>query len=106
MSFKKGKKLPRQGGQRGNRGGRPTNEERDFRAAIREAIDREAKWHALAIGRIYIQRAMSGKAELRHLVDKAVENAKQTIEHQGGVEVRRVTVRTIDPDEGGRHGEK
>ena len=71
MPFKKGVRLPNQGGNHG--GGRLTKNEVDFRNKVKKEIDRLATRRAKEIASKYLERATAngGDRVLMHLVDRA-----------------------------------
>ena len=107
MKFQKGNKLS-PGGQKGNKGGRPSKSEIEVRKLAadiaREYIEASIKpimetWLSLAIGRVVERMTSEGKKEfrlevdpatVRHAVDKLVPFAATKVEHGGAIGVYRI----------------
>ena len=64
---------------KGNKGGRPTKEEADFKQKLKQVIEREAKRRVKKIARRYMEMAQGDPATMRHLIDKTIAPAKQEI---------------------------
>ena len=99
MKFQKGNKAAK-GGRRDPPGGRPSKEQADFKARLQAALEVEVAKRADAFIQRYGKRALgkNGDRVLTHLIERAIPAARQEINVTGGLEIRRVTVRTVDPD--------
>ena len=81
MRFQNGNKFSK-GGTRGNKGGRPTKEQRAEKESLRQAIERKREELANAFSNAYLGMALSDPATMRHLVDKLIPDAKQERDEQ------------------------
>src|SRR5262249_27632145 len=97
MAAPKGNKFAKGGGRPG--AGRPSKEEKAFKIALREELERQAKTKIRQIASRYISRATgaNGDKVLMHLVDTVLPKAKQEVELSGGVKI--VRVNAFNPDE-------
>ena len=68
MPFKKGERLPNQGGYRAN-AGRPTKEEKHETLTLLQALAREEQRRAARIAKRYYDMADEDPATMRHVVD-------------------------------------
>ena len=87
MPFEKGNKLGK-GGRQDPPGGRPTNEEREFRARLKEAVDKELQKREEKLAKRYIDAAMKDNKVLMHLMDTSIPKAKTEIAISGIKTVR------------------
>lgn len=88
MPFKKGERHPNQGGRAaGLKGGRPTKEAIAERESLREAVERELQERGSIWCSKYLNMAEQDPATMRHLIDRVIPPAKQTVAVEVGGEL-------------------
>jgi hypothetical protein len=71
MPFKKGERLPNQGGKREG-AGRPTKEQVAEKESFRQALERKREERAEELAGAYYDMALADPATMRHAVDKVL----------------------------------
>lgn len=80
MKYKKGERQKHQGGLRNPPGGRPTNDEIKFKAAVAAAVNQQMNALAEKIAEHYVRQAFKNDRVLIHVIDLCIAKAKQEIE--------------------------
>lgn len=96
MKFQKGHKLAKGGKRLG--AGRPTQEQLEFKEALKQAVEKEARRKVDAIAKRYVTRATSknGDKVLMHLIDKAISAARTDLNITG--QIKMVEIIAPDPE--------
>ena len=76
--------------------GRPRNEEREFKAVVKEAVTKKLIGMADKLAAHYLKQAFKDNKVLMHAIDRVLPAAKAEVEVSGGVKIIRVVAPKYD----------